>query len=110
MSHFITTSSWKDYLTEMSQPGTWGNHLELQVVASMMRVVICVITDTSNPDRCIIWLYPDESSDGPILLLGCQMGHHYFSLAPIDVQSTVMKAPCRNSTQSLGNNSGMSVT
>ena len=81
----------------MSKTGTWGTHLELQMVASVINVTVCIVSDSSNMDRLMVWLYPNDNpgaSDSLILLiLGCEMAHHFYSLAPNDALRTVER-PC----------------
>lgn len=97
--NFVTATSWESYLTDMSKTGTWGTHLEVQMIASMINVTICIVTDSSNADDSMVWLYPNDrpdATDSPILIIGCEMAHHYYSLSPNDALGTV-KRPCLKS-------------
>ena len=58
--NFVTATSWESYLTDMSKTGTWGTHLEVQMIASMINVTICIVTDSSNADDSMVWLYPND--------------------------------------------------
>ena len=97
--NFVTATSWESYLTDMSKTGTWGTHLEVQMIASMINVTICIVTDSSNADDSMVWLYLNDrpdATDSPILIIGSEMAHHYYSLSPNDAQGT-MKRPCLKS-------------
>lgn len=69
----------------MAKPGTWGTHVELQAIASLLDVTLCIITNSSAEEQAMIWLYPqwkDSASCDVTLLLGCEMEFHFYSLAP----------------------------
>ena len=98
-SNFVTATSWESYLTDMSKTGTWGTHLEVQMIASMINVTICIVTDSSNADDSMVWLYPNDrpdATDSPILIIGSEMAHHYYSLSLNDALG-MMKRPCLKS-------------
>ena len=65
----VTATSWESYLTNMSKTGTWGTHLEVQMIASMINVTICIVTDSSNADDSMVWLYPIDRPDATDSLL-----------------------------------------
>ena len=97
--NFVTATSWESYLTDMSKTGTWGTHLEVQMIASMINVTICIVTDSSNADDSMVWLYPNDrpdATDSPILIIGSEMAHHYYSLFLNDALG-MMKRPCLKS-------------
>ena len=99
--NFVTATSWESYLTDMSKTGTcnWGTHLEVQMIASMINVTICIVTDSSNADDSMVWLYPNDrpdATDSPMLIIGSEMAHHYYSLSLNDALG-MMKRPCLKS-------------
>ena len=80
--HFVNGyPSWADYLTNMEQDGTWGDHIILLAVANCYETYIHVISSQSDyndvtirPDRHVVHTNP--------LVLGHIHEVHYVSLRP----------------------------
>ena len=53
-SHIIncveSSTSWEAYLSDMAKPGTWGTHIELQAIASLLNVALCIITNSEEKE------------------------------------------------------------
>ena len=73
--------SWADYLTDMVQDGTWGNHVILYAAANCFDSFIHVIS--SQSDHRDLTIKPDHHvvSTNP-LVLGHVHEVHYVSLKP----------------------------
>ncbi|XP_020612565.1 uncharacterized protein LOC110050928 isoform X2 [Orbicella faveolata] len=73
--------SWADYLTNMEQDGTWGDHMILYATANCYKTCIHVISSQSNHRDLTI--RPDDHviSTNP-LVLGHVHEVHYVSLRP----------------------------
>ena len=85
--HFVESHTiWGDYLTDMEQDGTWGDHLILWAAANCYRIAIHVISSLPNNSEVII--NPDSPLDkNKHLVLGHVHEVHYVSLQPL--QGTV---------------------
>ena len=79
-----SVESWESYLLNMSKYGTWGTHLELQVLSNMLSVTFCLVTNSSVDEQSMVWINPfsigETLVDSPVLILGCEMEFH-FSIA-----------------------------
>ena len=40
------------YLSDTTEPGTWGTHHELQAIASLLNVALCIITNREEQKKC----------------------------------------------------------
>ena len=73
--------SWADYLTNMEQDGTWGDHVILYATANCYETYIRVISSQSNHPELTIRPDGDLVSTSP-LVLGHVHEVHYVSLQP----------------------------
>ena len=71
--------SWADYLTNMEQDGTWGDHVILYATANHYETYIQVISSLSNHHDLIIRPDGDVISTNS-LVLGHVYEVHYVSL------------------------------
>ena len=46
------------YLSDTTKPGTWGTHIELQAIASLLNVALCIITNREEQENAMIWMCP----------------------------------------------------
>ena len=81
--HFVDGhTTWDDYLTNMEQDGTWGDHVILYAVANCYRTDIRVISSLPHHSEVIIKPdFPVEKSKP--LVLGHIHEVHYVSLQPM---------------------------
>ena len=81
--HFVDGhTTWGDYLTNMEQDGTWGDHVILCAVANCYRTDIRVISSVPHHGEVIIKpVFPFDKSKP--LVLGHIHEVHYVSLQPI---------------------------
>ncbi|KAL9967099.1 hypothetical protein ACROYT_G025265 [Oculina patagonica] len=74
--------SWDDYLTNMEQDGTWGDHVILYAAANCYETCIRVISSLPRHDD--VTIRPDRHVDcSNPLMLGHVHEVHYVSLQPI---------------------------
>ena len=99
----------------MAKPGTWGTHLELQAIATMLDVTFCIITNSRAEEQAMFWLFPqwkDSATSDATLLLGCEMEFHFYSLAPsqsrvsdkIHFRSAAQEVICSSASTSVTGN------
>ena len=73
--------SWADYVTDMEQDGTWGDHVTLYATANCYKMHIRVISSQSNHRELTIKPDGHVISTNP-LVLGHVHEFHYVSLQP----------------------------
>ena len=81
--HFVDRhTTWGDYLTDMEQDGTWGDHVILWAAANCYQIAIHVISSLPGHSEVIIKPeYPFDQSKH--LVLGHVHEVHYVSLQPL---------------------------
>ncbi|XP_066015672.1 uncharacterized protein [Pocillopora verrucosa] len=81
--HFVDRhTTWGDYLTDMEQDGTWGDHVILWAAANCYQIAIHVIS--SLPGHSEVIIKPDCPFDqSKHLVLGHVHEVHYVSLQPL---------------------------
>ena len=113
---FVTSApTWEAYISNMAKPGTWGTHLELQAIATMLDVTFCIITNSRAEEQAMFWLFPqwkDSATSDATLLVGCEMEFHFYSLAPsqsrvsdkIHFRSAAQEVICSSASTSVTGN------
>ncbi|KAL5491104.1 hypothetical protein EMCRGX_G016327 [Ephydatia muelleri] len=88
-SHIIncveSSTSWEAYLSDMAKPGTWGTHIELQAIASLLNVALCIITNMKWSS-----IFTDINNPMDILMKTAQIIRHFLQ-SQIDKQLEVME-------------------
>ena len=81
--HYVDRhTTWADYLANMEQRGTWGDHMILWAAANCYQIAIHVISSLPHHSKVII--KPDFPFDqSKHLVLGHVHEVHYVSLQPL---------------------------
>lgn len=79
---FLEAEEWEAYLTRMSHPEEWGDHIMLQAIANITGRTIQVIPSDEKRDWTVIEPKPDNKKDLECVYLGHVAQFHYVSLRP----------------------------
>jgi OTU-like cysteine protease len=75
-------SGFEGYCSELSHPGTWGDHVTLQAISNAYGVQICLVTTSES--QVYIEVSPREASSSRVLWLSFWSQRHYNSLYPLE--------------------------
>ncbi|KAL5019884.1 hypothetical protein ScPMuIL_002776 [Solemya velum] len=85
---FIEGEEWEAYLTRMSHPEEWGDHIMLQAIANVTGRTIQVIPSDETRDWTVIEPKPGNKTNRACVYLGHVAQSHYVSLRPSDHWNT----------------------
>ncbi|KAI8496272.1 hypothetical protein Bbelb_261130 [Branchiostoma belcheri] len=81
MRMYVADQDWDAYLASMSREGTWGDHIVLQAMATMLGRDIRIISSVESDNYEIVLSPRLAHLTRPPLLLGHLAENHYYSLA-----------------------------
>ncbi|KAK3101301.1 hypothetical protein FSP39_002540 [Pinctada imbricata] len=86
LEQFLSTETWSAYLSRMSQPTQWGDHMILRAMSNMLtrNIIVCNVRPDGEVQQHEIVPMKDQRSDKVALYLGHLGEFHYMSLRPKD--------------------------